>query len=162
MRDDTPKAVRDQFEAVLWENFRLSATAQMLTSKEPGKLRDREVYFKADANGDYADESTAAMWLTWKLCMRANGDAFVQASMWRAFVAVQERIDAELPATYTMAMVWEKNDKGEPGNYIALNDDQGDEVEYPDPPGLSAAGSVFRIMLAALEEAKKHYAMRQN
>lgn len=161
MRDETPKIVRDQFEAVLYDNYNRSVTAQMLQSKEPGKPKDKATWFKRDANGDYEDLSVAAMWLAWKLAMQANGATFGQAGLWSAFAAVQDRIDAELPQGYTIALAWEKHD-GQPGNYVLLEDADGNEVDYPDVPNPEAQGSFMRIILSALEAAKADHARRLN
>jgi hypothetical protein len=151
-KDDIPPEVREQFEDYAYRNYEAARMALALTGKRVKAKMDRPDYLKRDAAGAYENAAVALTFVGWKLCLDAQAEWLSAATLWKQWADVQDRVLAQIPLAYTIALCMEKE-----GFYVGLSDPQGEAIEYDDPADLDEVGSFVKIIDAALAAAVDHY-----
>lgn len=154
-RDDTADHIRKDFEDIIYEHYRLGRMEQMLAghAAKNAPLMPTAEYFARDARGDYVVNAVKLLWIGYKLFRDAATPVYYGSRMWNHWARMNDRAMAELPEGYTVSLHMMR-DTEHSGCWVGLTDEEGEMVEYPNPPGLDfGPGSVFKVIEVAIDAA---------
>ena len=168
--------IRAQFEDYAFTQYERARLSVALGGERVREKLTRDECLATDKNGNYRNDTTALMWIGWKLCLDAIAPILEAATLWKQWAEIQDRAAEELPVGYFIS--WGIGSKYEPWDGAGLvsiglclengvyNEEDGWsedlEIGFPDPADMDSPGLFVRMFESALQAAKDHNAARLN